>query len=141
MRPFMLAALGLGLVSGFGVGSAVAQSPTANMIPNVPTTKVLAIGHLTPAATPTALAPMMGSEVPETVKLYLAGKIDQWFSRKDQRGVVFVMNVTSVEEAHALLEKLPLGVAGLMEFDLIPLGPLAPLSLLVNKQPVPPPSK
>ena len=141
MRPFMLAALSVGLVSGFGVGSAVAQSPTANIIPNVPTTKVLAIGHLTSAATPTALAPMMGSEVPETVKLYLAGKIDQWYSRKDQRGVVFVMNVTSVEEAHTLLEKLPLGVAGLMEFDLIPLGPLAPLSALLNKQPAPAPSK
>ena len=141
MRPFMLAALSLGLVSGSGVGLAVAQSPTGNLLPSVPTTKVLAIGHLTSAATPTALAPLMRSEVPETVKLYLAGKIDQWYSRNDQRGVVFLMNVTSVEEAHALLEKLPLGVAGLMEFDLVPVGPLAPLSLLVNKQPVPPPSK
>jgi hypothetical protein len=133
MRKIMLAVLGLGLTGSLSGTAMNAQAPATNAIPNVPTIKVLALGRLTAAATPTALAPIMSSEVPATVKLYLAGKIDQWYSRKDQRGVVFVMNVTSVEEAHALLEKLPLGVAKLMEFDLIPLGPLAPLATLVNK--------
>jgi hypothetical protein len=66
------------------------------------------------------------------VKLYLGGKIDQWYVRQDKPGVVFLLNVTTVAEAHALLESLPLGVQKLMEFDLVPLGPLTPLSLLVN---------
>ncbi len=70
---------------------------------------------------------IMPSEVRETVQLYLAGKIDQWYSRKDQNGVVFILNVNSVEEAHKLLEALPLGKAKLMEFELIPVGPLNPL--------------
>lgn len=35
-------------------------------------------------------------------------------------------------EAHALLEALPLGKAKLMEFDLIPLGPLSPLNVLLE---------
>ena len=74
----------------------------------------------------------MPSEVRETVKLYLGGKIDQWYVRQDKPGVVFLLNVTTVAEAHALLESLPLGVQKLMEFDLVPLGPLTPLSLLVN---------
>ncbi len=113
------------------------QNTTGNSLPGlpaVPTTKILAIGHLTAAATPEKMRPIMSSEVPDTVKLYLKGKIDQWYSRLDQRGVVFVMNVATVEEARALLEKLPLGQAKLMEFDLIPLGPLSPLSRLLAQQ-------
>ena len=65
------------------------------------------------------------------MKLYLAGKIDSWYVRKDERGVVFLMNVSTVEEAHELLEKLPLGVAGIMKFDFIPVGPLSPLNYLL----------
>jgi hypothetical protein len=43
------------------------------------------------------------------------------------------MNVTSVEEARALLGKLPLVDAKLMEFDFIELGPLSPLHLLLSE--------
>lgn len=107
-----------------------AQAPSA--LPAVPTTRVLAIGRLTPGTTRQAVMPIMKQEVPETVKLYLAGKLDQWYSRRDENGVVFLLNVSSVEEARALLEKLPLGQAHLMTFDLIPLGPLAPLGLLLG---------
>jgi hypothetical protein len=42
-------------------------------------------------------------------------------------------NVTSVEEARALLATLPLDQAKLMEFDLIELGPLSPLQLLLTE--------
>jgi hypothetical protein len=97
----------------------------------VPTTKVLAIGSLTGKGTPADAIALMSQEVPATVRLYLAGKIDSWYVRKDTRGVVFLMNVSTVEEAHELLEKLPLGVAGLMKFDLIPIGPLSPLNYLL----------
>jgi hypothetical protein len=41
----------------------------------------------------------MSHEVPDTVKLYLAGKIDQWYVRKDGKGVVFFLNLGSTEEA------------------------------------------
>jgi hypothetical protein len=46
--------------------------------------------------------------------------------------VVFIMNVTDPKEAHELLDKLPLGQAGLMEFQMIPLGPLSPLRTLLG---------
>jgi hypothetical protein len=45
------------------------------------------------------------------------------------------MNATSTDEAHEILEKLPLGVAGMMDFELIALGPLAPLAMLVGDPP------
>ena len=113
---------------------ASAQTPT------VPTTRILAIGHLTTGTTRADIAPIMKDEVPATVRLYLAGKIDQWYFQTEGSGVVFILNVTSKEEAHALLEKLPLGQHKMMEFDLIPLGPLAPLQMLLQNQPAPKPS-
>ncbi len=109
-----------------------AKSQGAPAMPAVPTTKVIAIGSVPGTATPgPAMGNIMPQEVADTVRLYLAGKIDQWYVRKDTRGVVFLMNVSSVDEAHALLEKLPLGVAGIMKFELIPVGPLSPLNYLL----------
>lgn len=112
----------------------VTMAARAQSVPAVPTTKVIAIGSVTAAGDSVNRAEIMPKEVSETVKLYLAGKIDQWYVRKDQRGVVFLMNVTTTEEAHSLLEKLPLGVAGMMKFDLIPVGPLSPLNYLLPKE-------
>lgn len=97
---------------------------------NVPVTRVLALGRWTEKATPEKRGPVMPFEARDTMALMLAGKIDQWFARSDGQGAVFLMNTTDPAEAHALLEALPLGQAGMMVFDLIPIGPLWPLGLL-----------
>jgi hypothetical protein len=106
-------------------------------LPSVPTTKVLAIGTASAALTAEQRKTIMPNEVRDTVRLFLAGKIDQWWSRQDGNGVVFLVNVSTVEEAHALLEKLPLGQAKLIDFTLIPAGPLKPLSILLGDTPAP----
>jgi hypothetical protein len=107
----------------------VAQAP-------VPTTHILAIGRFTRAPTAEELNTILPHEVPDTLRLILAGKIDQAWVRQDQKGVIFLMNVTTVIEAHAILEKLPLGLAKLMAFDLIPVGPLGPLRILLTDTPL-----
>jgi hypothetical protein len=112
--------------------TAPAESPSTSALV-VPTTKILAIGSFTAKATPDVWMPVLPSEVRETVRLYLAGKIDQWYVMQDQSGVVFIMNVTDPKEAHELLDKLPLGQAGLMAFQFIPLGPISPLRLLLSQ--------
>jgi hypothetical protein len=117
--------------------AAAAQTQGSPLATPVPTTKVLAVGHLTSTMTPDQRRNIMPSEVADTVRLYLGGKIDQWYTRQDQTGVVFVMNVQSADEAKSLLEALPLGKAKLMEFDLIPLGPLNPLRILLNEPAAP----
>lgn len=103
------------------------------VFPAVPTTRILAIGHLVPL-TPEQRSTLGPREVPETVRLYLAGKIDQWWYRQDGKGVVFLMNVTAAEEATELLESLPFAQAKLMKFDLLSLGPLVPLHALINDE-------
>lgn len=102
---------------------------------SVPTTKILAIGRVNAKGTPDAIGPVLPFEVRATVHLHLAGVIDQWFFQTEGYGVVFILNVRDRHEAHELLEKLPLGVAGLMDFELIPLGPLKPLHFLVGEPP------
>ncbi|MBM9400035.1 hypothetical protein JUN65_00280 [Gluconacetobacter azotocaptans] len=101
---------------------------------SVPTTKILAIGHWTAKGTPDARAPILTTEMRETARLYLAGKVDQWYFKTDESGVVLVMNLIAPEEAHALLKQLPLGQAGMMEFQFVPLGPIKPLALLLNEK-------
>jgi hypothetical protein len=112
--------------------TAASAEPPASALPSVPTVKLLAIGTFTAKATPSVWMPVLPSEVRETVRLYLDGKIDQWYVKQDQSGVVFVLNLTDPQEAHALLDRLPLGQAGLMTFQFIPLGPISPLRLLLS---------
>ncbi|MCW3054530.1 MAG: hypothetical protein JWN14_3700 [Chthonomonadales bacterium] len=102
-------------------------------VSSVPTTRILALGTLAAPFTPEQQREIMPQEVPDTLRLYLEGKIDQMFARKDGTGVVFLLNMTSVDEAHSLLEALPLGRANLMTFELIPIGPLFPLGMLLSK--------
>jgi hypothetical protein len=97
------------------------------------TTKVLAIGTWTDKATPETIPAVMPAEAGDTMRLLLAGKIDQWYAKNDGSGAVFLMNVTDPAEAHALLEKLPLGQKNMMTFQLIPVGPLWPLGLLLGE--------
>ena len=99
----------------------------------VPTTKLLAIGTFTAKGSPDQWKPLLPAEVRDTVRLYLAGKIDQWYLKQDQSGVVFMMNVTDPKEALELLGRFPFGQAGLMEFQIIPLGPIAPLRVLLTE--------
>jgi hypothetical protein len=95
------------------------------------TTKILAIGSWTAKAPPESRPAVMPFEARDTLRLMLAGKIDQWFAKNDGSGAVFLMNVTDTAEAHALLEDLPLGRANMMTFELIPVGPLWPLALML----------
>src|SRR5246127_4878612 len=119
----------LGLI---GSGSGYAQSAP----PSTPTTKILAIGTVNPGVDPAKVFAILPNEVRDTVDLYLNGKIDQWYSQQERRGVVFILNVTDPAAARDMLEKLPLGQAHLMTFEL-PLGPLDPLRQLQGMTPNP----
>ena len=95
--------------------------------------KVMAIGTVKPL-TPEQRQKHMPAEVPATLQLYLDGKMEQFWLRDKQAGVIFLMSVDSVEEADRLLKALPLGQADLMTFDLLPVGPLLPLGILMKSK-------
>lgn len=94
--------------------------------------KVFAIGSITSPLTPEQRQQIMPKEVRDTLQHYLDGKIEQFWFRQDKPGVIFLMNVDSIEQAKAETDVLPLTAAKFMNFDLIPVGPLTPLSLLLQ---------
>jgi len=117
--------------------AAVAQSqPGApSGVPSVaipPTTEVLVIETPRPGVTAQQIIEVMPSEVRETVKLYLDGKIREWYSRGNGKGVVFLVDAKTEGEARAIVETLPLAKEQLMDHQYIPVGPLMPLRMLIG---------
>src|SRR5260370_20127202 len=128
MIPLLLAAL---------PATAVAQSQSgANAgVPSVAipkTTAVLVIETPRQGVTPQQVMAVMPEEIQATVKLYLDGKIREWYSRGDGKGVIFLVDAKSEDEARALMETLPLAKAQLIDHEYIPVGPLMPLRALVG---------
>jgi len=98
-------------------------------------TGVLTILSPKPGVIPEQIMKVMPAEIRATVPLYLDGKIQQWYTRGDGRGVIFILNCQDVAEARALIESLPLSKEDLVEEQFIPLGPLLPLGILLRDSP------
>jgi hypothetical protein len=93
--------------------------------------KVMAIGALNAPLSQEQRQEVMPREVPHTLKMYLDGKIEQFWFRQDT-GPIFLMDVESVEAAKGLVDKMPLVEGGLATYQFWPVGPLMPLRLLVQ---------
>jgi hypothetical protein len=117
--------------------ASVAQSQSA-VAPGVPgvaipsTTEVLVIQTAKKGVTAQQIMAVIPAEIRATVKLYLDGKIRQWYSRGDGKGVIFLVDAKTEEEARALMETLPLAKEQLMDHEYIPVGPLMPLRALLG---------
>jgi hypothetical protein len=94
--------------------------------------KVFALGTFAKPLTDEQRKRILPKEVPDTLRMYLDGKVDQFWSHADQSGVVFLMNAASVEEARSMVETLPLAANGYLVFEYIAVGPLQPLALLIQ---------
>jgi len=114
---------------------AQSQSGVASGVPSVAipkTTEVIVIQTPRQGVTPDQIMAVIPAEIRATVKLYLDGKIRQWYSRGDGKGVVFLIDAKSEEEARAIMETLPLAKEHLMDDQYIPVGPLMPLRALLG---------
>ena len=81
------------------IHGAIAQAP----MQQTPTTKILAVGTFAPGADMSQVQRILPTEIRDTAQLYLDGKIDQWYSLEDRPGVVFILNMTDTQAAHAVL--------------------------------------
>jgi hypothetical protein len=95
------------------------------------TTDVLVIQTVRQGVTAQQVMDVMPAEIRATVKLYFDGKIRQWYSRGDGRGVVFLVEAKTEDEARAIMDTLPLAKENLMDHQYIPVGPLMPLRALM----------
>ena len=111
------------------------QSGAASGVPSIPTPKttaVLVIETAKPGVTAQQIMAVIPAEIRATVKLYLDGKIRQWYSRSDGKGVIFLIDAKTEDEARAVMDTLPLAKEQLMEHEYIPVGPLMPLMTLIG---------
>ena len=78
----------------------VAQAQAASP----PTTGVMVILTVKAGVTREQVMAVMPAEVRQTVQLYLNGKIREWYSRGDGRGVVLLLDIRDVAEAQTIME-------------------------------------
>src|ERR1700732_1410647 len=123
MIPFLIAVLPVASVAQSQSGPA----PGAPGVALPKTTEVMVILTAKQGVTRQQIMAIMPSEIRETVKLYLDGKIRQWYSRGDGKGVIFLIDDKTEDEARAVMKTLPLSKEHLMDHEYIPVGPLMPL--------------
>jgi len=98
------------------------------------TTAVFALLKAKPGVTRERVMAIMPAEIRATVRLYLDGKIREWYAREDGKGAVFLLNTSDVAEARSIMESLPLAKEDILDHEYIPVGPLTPLRLLLGSQ-------
>jgi hypothetical protein len=139
MIPFLMAAVLP--AAALAQSQAGTQSPSgaqtqpagASGVPSIAipkTTEVIVIETPKQGVTPQQVMAVIPEEIKATVKLYLDGKIRQWYSRGDGKGVVFVVDAKTEDEARAIMETLPLAKEHLIDHQYVPVGPLMPLRAL-----------
>jgi hypothetical protein len=128
MIPFLMALLPVASVAQSQTGAASGLPSVA--IPK--TTAVLVIQTPKQGVTFQQVMAVIPAEIRATVTLYLDGKIREWYSRGDGKGVVFLVDAKTEDEAQTVMETLPLAKAQLMDTEYIPVGPLVPLRVLMG---------
>ena len=111
------------------------QSEAASGVPSAAIPKVtgvFVIEIVKQGVNPPQIMAVIPEEIRATTRLYLEGKIREWYSRGDGRGIVFLLDVKTEAEARAIMETLPLAKEQLMDSQYIPVGPLMPLRALVG---------
>ena len=128
MIPFLVAALPVAAVAQSQSGQAAGASGVA--LPK--TTEVMVIVTPRPGVTRQQIMAVMPTEIRETVKLYLDGKIRQWYSRGDGKAVILLLDAKTQDEARAVMDTLPLSKEQLVDDEYIPVGPMMPLVGLIG---------
>ena len=130
MKAIRNIALGLTLTL-IGATCMTHPSPAQAQAASPTTTGVMVIITVKAGVTREQVMAVMPAEIRQTVQLYLNGKIREWYSRGDGRGVVLLLDTRDVAEAHVVMEGLPLAKQNLMDHEYIAVGPLLPLRLLM----------
>jgi hypothetical protein len=115
------------------VGQSQSQPPSG--VPSPKTTEVMVVLTAKQGVNRQQIMNVMPDEIRATVKLYLDGKIRQWYSRGDGRGVILFIDATTVEEARTVIDAMPLSKENLMDHEYFPVGPLMPLTALLGGGP------
>jgi hypothetical protein len=85
--------------------------------------KLLCLDVPLPGASPEKYQPHLLAEAQHAWHLYRNGVIRDFYFRQDRPGVALIAECDSVEAAKEALAGFPLAQAGIIDWDVIPLGP------------------
>ena len=92
--------------------------------------RILALDRPLPGATMEKYGPHLKNEIRHTWAAYKQGVVRDIYFRQDRPGVAIILECASADEAKDVLADLPLVKAGLIEFEIIPLGAFVNWELL-----------
>ena len=92
--------------------------------------KFLCLDLPQPGASLEKYQPYLVDEVRHTWQLYKSGVIRDIYLRQDRPGVAIIAEADSLDSTKDLLAEVPLAKAGLIGWDVIPLGPFVNWELL-----------
>jgi hypothetical protein len=96
--------------------------------------KLLCLDVPQPDATFEKYQPHLTDEARHAWQLYKGGIIRDIYFRQDRPGVAIVAESDSVEAAKQVLSEFPLAKAGLIGWEIIPLGPFLNWEMLFDKE-------
>lgn len=85
--------------------------------------KFLCLDLPQPGASLEQYQPHMLNEVRHSWQLYKDGLVRDIYFRQDRPGVAIIAEAESMDALKAVLREFPLALAGLIDWDVIPLGP------------------
>lgn len=92
--------------------------------------KFLCLDVPQPSATMDQYQPHLADEARHGWQLYKSGIVRDIYFRQDRPGVAIIAEADSAEVAKQALGSFPLAKAGLIDWDVIPLGPFVNWELL-----------
>ncbi|MCS6994273.1 MAG: muconolactone Delta-isomerase family protein [Anaerolineales bacterium] len=94
--------------------------------------KILALEYQLPSADPDLLEAYQAAQTRRLMELTRKGIVREIYTRAEQRESVLMLECLTPQEAHDVLQALPLVQAGLVAFEVIPLAPYDGFSRLVG---------
>jgi len=92
--------------------------------------KMLCLDIPQPGATMEKYQPHMQNEARHAWRVYKQGFVREIYFRQDRPGVAIVAECELVEEAKETLRNFPLAKAGLIDWEVVPLGPFVNWEIL-----------
>ncbi len=96
--------------------------------------KILALEKEVPGATVQGFKKHQNDEAIKVWELYQAGVFRELYFRRDWPGAVLILECEGVEEAEAVLGRLPFVKKNLITFDIVPLGPYPGFARLFREE-------
>jgi hypothetical protein len=96
--------------------------------------KIIAIDKILPTATEDNIRGVVVREALHIWMLYSKDIVREVYFRKDRPGVVLSLECEDATEAKRILNTFPMVKAGVIDFDIIPVGHFVPFGTLIDQE-------